>query len=268
MIYLYDGTFYGLLTCIYEHYYVEKVAEIFSEENFLGSIIDETKFIKVNEDKAIKVEKAIRDKFTLIGYMDMYRSFLSNEVNKDCYILAYVIHGFKMGATMDRLFSEPYVINIRKMSKRVGFEVLRFEGLLRFVEKPPFLYSAFEPDNDILPLIAEHFADRYLNEQIIIHDIKRKKAVVAYEGKWLIYDIDNNHELNKFNDKDISDNEALLQKLWRGYFEHIGISGRKNLKLQQSFVPLKYRKHILEFTSVREKNASSVEEVLVKTNIE
>jgi len=249
MIYLYDGSFYGLLSCIYEHYYVEKVSLIYDRSKFIGSIIDETKFIETDDEKAIIVEEAIREQFSMEGYMDLYRSFLSCEANKDCYILNYVIHGFKLGIKMDRLYSESYVIKVRELSKRVGFEAHRFTGLLRFVEKKPFLYASFEPDNDILPLIAEHFSDRFLNERVIIHDLKRQKAVFAQNGKWLIHELDNLEVLNDIKQRSITIDEALLQDLWKGYFEHIGIEGRRNPKLQQSFVPLKYRKHILEFNS-------------------
>ena len=42
--YLYDGTFEGLLTCIYENYYTEKASGIFREEayqsNLLGGCIE------------------------------------------------------------------------------------------------------------------------------------------------------------------------------------------------------------------------------------
>lgn len=247
MIYLYDGSFYGLLTCVYEHYYVEEANEIFDTHRFMGTLIDESKFIDTDDEKATKVEAAIRDKFSMIGYMDMYRSFLSDETYKDCYILTYIVNGFKYGAKMDRLYSEPFVLKIRELSRRVGFEAHRFNGLLRFVEKKPFLYAEFEPDNDILELIAEHFSDRFLNERIIIHDLKREKAVFAYEGKWMIHDIHGQSGLTEVQSSKITTGEVLLQQLWQGYFDHIGIEGRKNLKLQQSFVPLKYRKHLLEF---------------------
>jgi len=249
MIYLYDGSFYGLLTCVYEHYYVEAADEIFDTHRFMGNLIDETKFIDTDEMKATKVEAAIHNKFSLEGYMDMYRSFLSNETYKDCYILSYLVNGFKIGVKMDRLYSESYVIKIRELSRRVGFEAHRFNGLLRFVEKKSFLYAEFEPDNDIVALIADHFSDRFLNERIIICDLKRGKAVLAFEGKWMVYDSDGQHDLSGIGALEVTSGEVLLQQLWQGYFDHIGIEGRKNLKLQQSFVPLKYRKHVLEFRS-------------------
>lgn len=249
MIYIYDGSFYGLLTCIYEHYYVEKVSEIFSQQVFEGSLIDVTKFIEADPIKAEKVETAIREKFTMLGYLDMYRTFLSSDIHKDCYILDYVVHGFKLGAKMDRLYTESYVLKIRQLSRKVGFEAHRFTGLLRFVEKKPFLYAKFEPDHDILVIIAEHFADRFYNERIIIHDTKRNKAVIAHKNQWFVQEACTMESLMELMEIPLTEEENLLQQLWKGYFEHIGIEGRKNLKLQQQFVPLKYRKHILEFNS-------------------
>ena len=45
--YLYDGTFEGLLTCIYENYYTEKASGIFREEayqsNLLGGCMTNTR---------------------------------------------------------------------------------------------------------------------------------------------------------------------------------------------------------------------------------
>jgi probable DNA metabolism protein len=247
MIYLYDGSFYGLLTCVYEHYYVEQVAEIFDQKIFRGSVIDATRFIDSDAIKAEKVEVAIRDKFSMEGYLDMYRTFLSNDIHKDCYILDYIIHGFRLGTKMDRLYTENFVLKVRQLSRKVGFEAHRFKGLLRFVEKKPFLYANFEPDHDILVILAEHFADRFSNERIIIHDTKRKKAVVAYRSQWFVQEACTMESLEALMEIPLTNEESLLQQLWKGYFEHIGIEGRKNLKLQQQFVPLKYRKHILEF---------------------
>jgi probable DNA metabolism protein len=38
-------------------------------------------------------------------------------------------------------------------------------------------YSKIEPDHDILPVIAPHFADRVSVMKFILHDKKRDKAV-------------------------------------------------------------------------------------------
>lgn len=244
MIYVYDGSFYGFLTCVHAHYYSGPADEIYKTGAFIGSIIDESQYIETDVEKAEKVERALKERFSTFGYMELYRTFLADDDKKDCYLLKYILAGFKTGRMIDRLYSQPEVINVRRLSKKVGFEAHRFIGLLRFVKKGVYLYGKIEPDHDILPLIADHFADRFNSEKIIIHDLKRNQVLIAYEGRWLIEDVhaDIDFEMNPMDEK-----EALLQQLWKGYFEHIGIEGRKNKKLQQQFVPMKYRKHITEF---------------------
>lgn len=247
MILLYDGSYYGFLSCIHEHYYGRKATEIFPKALFQGSIVDEAYDVITDEEKAAKVEKALSEKFSMIGYLDMYRCFLSNDMNKDTWNLKYIQKGFKIGEKLDRLYSDPDVIHIRKLSRQVGFEGHRFKGILRFEERNGFLYARYEPDHDISELIADHFADRFLNEQIIIHDLKRHKAVLAKGGKWIITEVTPNSNIHDLSQINLTQEEELLQNLWKGYFEHIGIEGRKNPKLQQNFVPLKYRKHMLDF---------------------
>ena len=247
MILLYDNSFYGLLTCVFEHYYHQPVQEIYAKDVFQGSLIDTYREVETEEIKAKRVEKAIREKFSGEGYMALYRTFLSNDYHKDCYILEYLIHGFKLGRKIDNYYSEPFVMNIRKLSKKVGFEAHRFLGLLRFEQRDKYLYATFEPDHDILPLIAQHFTDRLQEERLIIYDRKRSKAVLANNKQWIIQEVPRNEAREIFDTYTLSIEEKMLQKLWRGYFEHIAIEGRINPKLQQNFVPKKYRKDILEF---------------------
>ncbi len=59
----------------FEHYYVEPVEEIYSKERFKGSIIDNYRFVETDQEKAKRVEKAIREKFSDDGYMALYRTF-------------------------------------------------------------------------------------------------------------------------------------------------------------------------------------------------
>ena len=103
------------------------------------------------------------------------------------------------------------------------------------------LYSPIHPFYDILPLIAEHFADRYKSESFIIHDKNRNKAIISRNGNWILTDFTKNISWD-IRKKD------YYEDLWKTYFNTIGIESRKNAKLQQNFVPLKYRKDLLEFS--------------------
>lgn len=240
MIYTYDGSFDGLLSCIYAHYYEEKAMAIYDVSTFRPQLFETVKHIETDSNKAKKVYDAIHDKLSSDTYWDIYRTFLSCEELKDVYILRYLITAFKLGSKIDLLHAHKDTLPVRRVSRQVGFEKHRFMGLLRFEEVEGVLYAKFEPDHNVLVLLGEHFADRLANERFVIHDVRRGEAVISNYGQWGIVPF----EVPEY---EISETEKCFQELWKGYFKAIGIEARKNLKLQQSFVPLKYRKHILEF---------------------
>lgn len=241
MIYLHDGGFDGFLTCVYHHYYTEKATGIYPSKSYQLQLFEEVKFIETDKTLADKVHEAMADKFTEHMYSNVYHTFLSAEYHKDAYLLAYIQLAFRHGANTERLRSVDTVYRVQKIGRRVGFEKHRFLGLLRFSDIGHCLYARFEPDNNLLPLLGDHFVDRFKKERFIIHDARRKMAVIGYEGDWMVTDFD------RIVQDNLLEEEILFRTLWKEYFEAIGIEGRKNLKLQQSFVPLKYRKHILEF---------------------
>lgn len=240
MIYTYDGSFDGLLCCIYAHYYDEKAIAIYEANTYQPQLFEEVKHIQVDGVKAKKVYDAIHEKLSSDTYWDIYRTYLSNEPLKDIYILRYLMTAFKMGRKIELLHAHKDTLPVRRISRQVGFEKHRFLGLLRFEEVEGVLYAKFEPDHNILILLGEHFSDRLANERFVIHDVKRSEAIISNYGQWGIVPFD-------LPDYQISESEKMFQELWKGYFKAIGIEARKNLKLQQSYVPLKYRKHILEF---------------------
>lgn len=243
MIYLYNGEFKGFLTCIYNHYYNKKAEGIFSVNQYRERLFEVTEYIKENQEKADKVFKAIKTKLSNEVYKEIFTSFLSSEYYKDCLLLDYIVLAFKYGDKVNRLHGVDSVYKIQKLSRRVYGEMHRFLGILRFSDLGNYLYAKFEPDNDILILMGDHFADRLKEERFIIHDIKRKKAIISNYGEWIVTNLDNSNEIF------LNDEEKLIQDLWIKYFETIAIESRKNEKLQKSFVPLKYRDNILEFNN-------------------
>lgn len=241
MIYLHDGHFDGFLTCIYEHYYTQKVIGIYPQSEYLPTLFDDAIFIKTDNHKAQKVYNALLDQLKEEIYWDIFYTFLSNEPNKDCYLLSYIVVAFKMGRDIYKLHTHEVTYPIKRISKRVMGERHRYLGILRFSDAGHCLYAPFEPENDILMTLSDHFVDRFKNERFIIHDIKRKKAMISNLGEWLITDFELKETLPA------SERELYFQGLWKSYFESIAIEARENKKLQRQFVPLKVRAHIVEF---------------------
>ncbi|PKM93955.1 MAG: hypothetical protein CVU84_13685 [Firmicutes bacterium HGW-Firmicutes-1] len=243
MIYLHDGLFDGFLTCIYQHYYGQKASGIFDVNMYTPCLFDEVIAIETDTEKARKVYDSIFAKLSEEVYWTVFYTFLSNNPNKDCYLLQYLITAFKMGQSICLLHSHDVTYPVKRLSKKVMGESHRFLGILRFSDVGNCLYARIEPENDILMLLSDHFVDRFKNERFIIHDIKRGKAIISNQGQWVITDFELNEKII------YGEKELLFQGLWKKYFQSIGIESRINPKLQQQFVPLKYRKHVVEFHS-------------------
>jgi probable DNA metabolism protein len=184
--------------------------------------------------------------------MRIYKTLGSIVEDREMKCLRYLELGFKMGTKIQLLHGNSIVHDIDEANFKVGTEVHRLYGLIRFnVVRPAntlkapeelheILYSAIEPDNDLIEFLVHHFKDRYHNNPFIIHDKKRDKAVVYGSGKWYITDFDNDNLLK--NTKE----ENEYQRLWKLYFNTIGIKERVNPRCQKNFMPVRYWKHLTE----------------------
>lgn len=250
--YLYDETFEGLLTCIYQHYYEQKAAGIYPERHYQASFFRKCKIVETDENKAKIVYEAIESKISTSDLRRIYRVFLSSDENKETKILKYVLLGFKVGPKVSLLHSEPLVFDVQQIEHKVSFEVHRLLGLVRFsVLKPSqatgsgdrveILYCLVEPDHDVLEFLADHFTDRFKNEPFIIHDKKREKALFSQNGEWYISPF---QQINSLKD---TENEAVYQTLWKQYFQTIAIEERINPRCQKRCMPVRYWKNLTEF---------------------
>ncbi len=243
--YIYDGTFDGMLTCIYHHYYTDRAAGICTEDRYRMSFLQEAMTVETDPEKADRVYEAIRKKISDYDLRCVYRAWLSCDAEKEMKILRYLILGFRKGYPIASLYGEPVVNDLQKILKKIYAESERMLQFVRFsVMEGDVLYAEVEPDNDVIELAARHFCDRFRSESFIIHDVGRDKAIVASGGRWII---------SAFTPDRVpacSDDEKACRRLWKEYFDHIAIMERKNARCQNNFVPLRYRKHLTEFTEI------------------
>ena len=240
--YLYDGTFDGLLTCIHFHYYNEKAEGIYIKEEYQPNMLRKSVVVETDPEKADIVYKAISKKISPYDLRRVYKVFMSSEQDKDTKILNYVRYGFKHGSSISMLHGDPIVYAVQSIEKKVNNEVHRLKGLIRFSEmEGGVFYSPIEPDHDIIEFLAHHFCDRYKNEPFIIHDVKRSKALVAYQGEWYITGFTRENVTIK------SAEEEAYSKLWKQYFDTIAIKERTNPRCQKNLMPARYWRNMTEF---------------------
>jgi probable DNA metabolism protein len=240
MDYLYDGSFSGLLTCIHENYYGVRAGGIYPAADYQVSIITPFKLLATDEKKAMAVYEGIQTKISEEALERIYRVHLSWHKEKENIILAYVRLGFKKGSCISAMHAHPVVLAMQDLDHKVSFEKVRLLGLIRFSEINNLLYCAVEPDHDVLELMADHFADRFKNENLIIFDKRRHKAIFCAGGKWYIFAFSPD-EIPGFEQE-----EKRYQILWKAYFEHIAIKERINPRCQKRCMPVRYWKNLTE----------------------
>lgn len=245
MIYLlYDGTFAGLLTAIYEAFYSPHPPErIMPRERYQKNLFSQKQLIITDEIKSDKVYQAIQKKISNVTLKNVYLAYLSELENIETVIFHYLKLGFKLGWRVERRLTSDWVKQIHQAGYKVSFESHRLKGLLRFRRlKNDLYYAPIEPDHNVLSLLAPHFSERLSDKNWMIHDQKRGLAAVFNRQEWSIMSIDEASSL------EYSPDEELYQDLWRTFFETIAIREKTNLKLQRSFMPKRYWKHLIEKT--------------------
>ncbi|MEA4923338.1 MAG: TIGR03915 family putative DNA repair protein [Eubacteriaceae bacterium] len=244
--YLYDGTFEGLLTCIYEHYYDEKTSGIFERDSYQASMLQPCRMVGTDDEKADIVYNAIKEKISAYDLGRVYKVFRSCVHDRETKILNYVRLGFSKGSAVSMLHGNPIVFDIQSAEKKVNREIDRLNGLIRFtVLGEKVLYSPVEPDNDVIEFLANHFCDRYKNEPFMIHDLKRKKALVYSGNRWYIT------EFTVEELPPMAPGEQVYRELWKNYFDTIAIKQRINPRCQKNFMPVRYWQHLTEMQGRR-----------------
>jgi probable DNA metabolism protein len=242
-LFIYDNTFEGLLTAIYDGFYSkEPPTYIYGSTDtntplLLGEIIE----IITNNYKFKKVKSAIINKVDFFALKKLYMVFLSNDKDKAMVIFKYLKIAFKLGDDVHNFLNIDEVRLVEDINRRVSIESHRFEGFIRFnYIDEKFLYASIEPDNDIVELLGDHFKNRFSKEYFIIHDISREKALI-YNG--FSYEI---ISMDKETYEKLKSHDDEYANLWKTYFKSTTIEERKNIKLQCRMMPKRYWKHILE----------------------
>ena len=241
-IYLYDGTFYGLLTIVFDSYSNKTLPQkIYTQNTYIPNFLDKTIKIETNFEKSQRVFNGIEKNIGYDALYNSYYAFLSNEKDKEIYILKYLCDGFHVGPKINTNLTTSYVFKVINMRKRALSECHKLKGLLRFQEIGENLcYSSIHPDNNIIEPLGHHFIKRLPSMNFVIHD-KNRDICFVYNSKE--YKIINSKNIKV---PEISENEKAYQELWKMFFKTISIKERTNSRCQMQFMPKKYWQDLIE----------------------
>lgn len=130
--YIYDGSFDGLLTVIWHHYYTDRAARICTPENFQPSFLQDSVEVETDSVKADKVYQAIRYKISEYDLRSVYRAWLSCDPEKEMKILRYVVLGFRERHRTSSLHGNPVVADFQGILQKISKESERMLQFVRF----------------------------------------------------------------------------------------------------------------------------------------
>ncbi|MBL3539895.1 TIGR03915 family putative DNA repair protein [Aminivibrio sp.] len=239
-VWTFDGTFNGFLCLIHESARKKERPEGILGQGKKQPLLFETVQTATDENLAASVRTALAARFSRRVLAAGYYAFLSAMAGREMAVYRYFALAWTVGPRTAGLLADERVRTVHEAGRTVSRERHRFLGLLRFTELRGVLYAPFEPEGDILPLVAGHFARRLGGERWIIHDTGRNKAAVFENGTWRMTAFRTEGPLP------LSGREQEIRDLWKGYFSSTAVQTRKNAELQRRFMPKKYWKYLPE----------------------
>lgn len=245
IIYKYDGSFDGLLCCVFESYYKREIPMDIISPIALQTTLLPVKEITTDLQKSERVRASIPEKICASALEFVKHAFLTCMHQKELYILLFLRRGYHYGPSVMSMLADDVVNRLFKAVKHLNNESHLIKGFLRFSVFNGGLVSQIEPKNYILPLIKQHFCQRYPEEYFLIHDKTHSMALVYQPHEAAIIPIED-LQMPQPDAK-----EQHFRELWKLFYNTIEIKERHNPKCRMSHMPKRYWKYMTEFDSVQ-----------------
>ncbi|HOW39467.1 MAG TPA: TIGR03915 family putative DNA repair protein [Bacteroidales bacterium] len=247
----FDDTFDGFLTLIFESYRLkiipDKIIGKSEEQLFLFS---RPVFIPAEAEKSDRVWNKIIERTSKDNADRIYRVFMSEVPGSRMLIYEFIRLMTERNYNIEADFTLRPVLEINKLHRKVAREADRIRMFTRFQKTAEKSYfAAFSPQYNVLPLVINHFTDRFSDQEWIIYDLKRnfgfysdKKETSRISFTDLPVNPVNGQLYESFHDPE----ERSFQELWRKYYNSIKIEERSNYKLHRQMLPRRFWRYLTE----------------------
>lgn len=239
--YCYDGSFEGFLCCVFESYTKREVPTlIYPYDEPQCSLYPENQ-IQTDPAHAERVFASLVNKISEEACELVQLGFLTCLPQKELLLYRFIRMGYRHGAVVVNWLADETVHSLRKAVQFATHEAHLLCGFIRFSEQNGTLASIITPKNWVLPLLRDHFCSRYNTETFLIYDKTHQMALVHQPGKTEIF------PLEQFSLEEADDTEAQFRRLWKRFYNTIGIEGRYNPKCRMTHMPNRYWENMTEF---------------------
>ena len=258
-ILLYEPSFEGWLSAVYQVYerklQYDQSLQLIAEDQYVPSLISTAAHVTTDDEQAQRVLVKLNKLLGRSGMRQILWGFLSEKPNIGTtlfHIVKYAIDHPKRQVLED--LGRLEVLELAQTVKSVHREKHRMEAFVRFEHTTDDIYFArVEPDFNVLPIIGEHFRQRYQDQHWAIYDLARGYGIYYDKSQSTpshpaeLQTITNLDEAVLRNPASIhSVDEQRYQRFWQGYFTNVNIKERKNTRLHRQHMPQRYWKYLSE----------------------
>lgn len=229
IVYRYDGSYAGLLCCVYESQVRgERPTSIITGE---AASLYPVRDIPTNPGIAGRMRASIPRRMgpsakRLIGY-----AFLSGEADRETAICDFMAAGYRWGSCVTSMHGDAVCRRLLRIARDVEHEAGQWAGFVRFSEHGGGLVAVIEPKNRVLALIRGHFASRFREERFLIYDRAHKEALLyrPYETRLI--------GLEHFESAGPDEAERQYRRLWTGYYHISAVESRVSHERRRARMP-------------------------------
>lgn len=250
-IYIYDRTFEGLLTALFDAYSRKSFPDLLlSEGESLPLFYQKKVTIYTDGQKSERVWKGLQKKLSATAQSCLMTSWLSELPGIDMLLFRYMRKTIDAPEPIELNFGDPDVLEISKIWKKVSREHHHILQFLRFQKAlDGTFFAAMEPLYNVLPLALSHLKSRFSDQKWLVYDLKREYGYYydLKEIREVRFEEKEQHVLTGLLSEEVMDqDEKLFQQLWKEYFKSIGIKERINPKLHKQNMPARFWKYMTE----------------------
>ncbi len=242
MIYAYDGTWGGMMTLVYrtarDGAFPDDIVRFSSTET--AGLLLESALVRSEPPVAEAVAAVLDCRVGGRWLSDACLALMAEEEGIDLAVWRYLFRLWREGRRAAMDLAAPCVGAVLHAARRSSRELHRWMGLVRFRDVGGGYYAAFAPDCDVLPLLADHFCGR-LPDRWVLHDVRRGRAVLHEQGRWLMTDAALPAESLR-----VTREEAVCQRLWQEFFRSAAVKERRSAKRQMRFLPKRTWGYLIE----------------------
>lgn len=233
---VYDSTFEGFLTCIFEAFSRHAVpAAIEPSASCQLSLLHPVEEVPTDIERAYRVRRGISVKLGEDVYESVRRVYLSDEQDKGIVSLRYLMLMFRSGRSARSDLANPTVADFTRIDRAVSNESHQNKQFLRFARIPAGIYVArISPKANVVPLMMDYFAARFNTQPFMIYDEVHHMAGVFDTHRWRLVRAD------EVDVPDEEDDEREYQRMWKRFYDAICNDERYNPGLRRQLMPKRF----------------------------